>query len=146
MLVLLHIFWSSVIRYILIYELYSFMTNWYFHPYEVFFLIVGVQSLSRVWTRCNNTPDFPVLHYLPEFAQIHVHCVGDAIQPSHPLLPSSPFTFNPSQHPMSRHPILPMSWHFVTGGQSIGPSASASVIPLTCQAWFSLGLTGLISL
>ena len=36
-----------------------------------------------------STPGFPVLHYLPEFAQIHVHWVGDAIQPSvlcHPLL------------------------------------------------------------
>jgi len=35
-------------------------------------------------------PGFPVFHYLPEFAQTHVHWVGDAIQPSHPLLPSSP--------------------------------------------------------
>ena len=33
-----------------------------------------------------STPGFPVLHYLPEFAQVHVHWVGDAIQPSHPLL------------------------------------------------------------
>ena len=33
------------------------------------------------------TPGFPVLHYLPEFAQTPVHLVGDAIQPSHPLLP-----------------------------------------------------------
>ena len=32
-------------------------------------------------------PDFPVLPYLPEFAQIHVHWVSDAIQPSHPLPP-----------------------------------------------------------
>ena len=42
---------------------------------------------------------FPVLHYLPEFAQTHVHWVSDAIQPSHPLPSSSAFTFNPSQHP-----------------------------------------------
>ena len=33
--------------------------------------------------------EFPALHYLPEFAQTHVHWVGDAIQPSHPLSPSS---------------------------------------------------------
>ena len=33
---------------------------------------------------------FPVLRYLPEFAQTQVHWVGDAIQPSHPLLPPSP--------------------------------------------------------
>ena len=37
-------------------------------------------------------------YYLPVFAQVHVHWVGDAIQPSHPLPPSSPFTFNLSQH------------------------------------------------
>ena len=37
---------------------------------------------------------FLVLHYLPEFAQIHVHRVGDAIQPSCPLSPPSPPAFN----------------------------------------------------
>jgi len=44
-------------------------------------------------------PGFPVLHYLPQFAQIHVHGVDDAIQPSHPLLPCSPPpALNLSQH------------------------------------------------
>ena len=42
-------------------------------------------------------PGFSVHHQLPELAQIHVHRVGDAIQPSHPLSSSSP-TFNLSQH------------------------------------------------
>ena len=37
-----------------------------------------------------STPGFPVLHYLPAFAQTHVYCVNDAIQPSHPLFPPSP--------------------------------------------------------
>ena len=40
---------------------------------------------------------FPVLHHLLEFAQIHVHSVSDSIQPSHPLLPLSPFALNLSQ-------------------------------------------------
>ena len=44
------------------------------------------------------TPGFPVHHKLPEFTQTHVHCVGDAIQPSHPLSSPSPPTFNLSQH------------------------------------------------
>ena len=44
------------------------------------------------------TPDFPVLYYFPEFAQTHVHWVGDAIQPSHPLLPPSPHSLSLSQH------------------------------------------------
>ena len=43
-------------------------------------------------------PGFPVLHYLRGFAQIHVHWIGDAIPPSHPLPPPSPFAFNVSQH------------------------------------------------
>ena len=45
-----------------------------------------------------STPGFPVLHYLLEFAQSHVHCVGDAIQPSHPLSSPSPPALNLSQH------------------------------------------------
>ena len=45
-----------------------------------------------------STPAFPVLHYLWEFAQTHVHWVGDAIQPSRPLLHPSPPAFNLSQH------------------------------------------------
>ena len=44
------------------------------------------------------TPGLPVHHQLPEFTQIHVHWVGDAIQPSHPLSSPSPPTFNLSQH------------------------------------------------
>ena len=43
-------------------------------------------------------PGFPVHHQLPELAQTHVHRVGDAIQPSHPLSSPSPPAFNPSQH------------------------------------------------
>ena len=61
----------------------------------------AVQSLSHVWL-CNpvhcNTSDSPVFHHLLEFAQTHVHSVSDAIQPSHPLLSSSPPALNPSQH------------------------------------------------
>ena len=45
-----------------------------------------------------STPGSSVLHYLPEFAQTHVHRVSDAIQPSHPLLPPSPPACNFSQH------------------------------------------------
>ena len=43
-------------------------------------------------------PGFPVHQKLPEFAQTHAHRVDDAIQPSHPLSPPSPPSFNPSQH------------------------------------------------
>ena len=46
---------------------------------------------------CNTPPGFPVPHHLLEFAPVHVHWIRDAIQPSHPLLPSS-LALNLSQH------------------------------------------------
>ena len=53
-------------------------------------------------TLCNpmnrSTPGLPVHHHLPELTQTHVHRVGDAIQPSHPLSPPSPPAPNRSQH------------------------------------------------
>ena len=53
-------------------------------------------------TFCNpmdcSTSGLPVHHQLPELAQTHVHWVGDAIQPSHLLPPTSPFAFSLSQH------------------------------------------------
>ena len=54
-------------------------------------LLFSRQVMSNsLWPHNCSTPGFPVLHYLPEFAQTHVHWVSDAIQPSHPLLsPSS---------------------------------------------------------
>ena len=45
------------------------------------------------------TPGFPVHYQILKLAQTHVHWVGDAIQPSHPLFPSSPPAFNLSQNP-----------------------------------------------
>ena len=84
---------------------------------------------------------FPVLHYLPEFAQTHVLWVCDAIQPSHLLSPPSP-ALNHSQHPGS----FPVSRFFKSDGQNTGASASATVLPMNIQNWFPLGLTGLISL
>ena len=64
----------------------------------------------------DSLPGFLVLHYLPEFAQIHVHCVSDAIQPSHPLLPPSP-AFNLSQHQVFSNELTlcirwPKYWRF----------------------------------
>ena len=61
----------------------------------------SVQSLSRP-TFCHpmdyRTPGFPVHHQPPELTQTHVHLIGDAIQPSHPLSSPSPPAFNLSQH------------------------------------------------
>ena len=57
------------------------------------------QSCPTLYNPMNcSTPGLPVHHQLPEFAQTHVHRVGDAIQPSHPLSSPSPPAPNPSQH------------------------------------------------
>ena len=56
------------------------------------------QSCLTIWDPMDcSTPGFLVIHHLLELAQTHVHWVGDAVQPSHPLLPPSP-PFNVSQH------------------------------------------------
>ena len=83
-----------------------------------------------------STPGFPVHHQLLELAQTHVYRVGDAIQTSYPLSSPSPPTLNLSQPSGS----FPMSQFFPSGGQSIGVSASASVLPMNIQDWFPLGL------
>ena len=86
--------------------------------------------------------DFPVHHQFPEFTQTHVHRVGDAIQPSHPL--SSPSPPAPKSLPASAS--FPMSQLFAWGGQSTGVSTSVSVLPVNTQDWSSLGWTGWVSL
>ena len=86
-------------------------------------------------------PHFPVLHHLPELAQIHVHWISDAIQPSHPV---TPFSSCPQSFLASGS--FAMNWLFTSGAQSIGTSASASVLQMNIQGWFPLVLTGLISL
>ena len=73
-----------------------------------------------------STPGFPVHYQLLEFTQTHVHWVGDATQPSHPLSSPSPPAFQ--SFPASGS--FPMSQLFASGGQSIGASASASVLPM----------------
>ena len=60
-------------------------------------------SVAKLYpTLCNSrncsTPGFPVHHYFPEFAQTLIQWVGDAIQPSHSLLPPSPLALSPFQH------------------------------------------------
>ena len=87
-------------------------------------------------------PGLPVHHQLLEFTQTHVHRVGEAIQPSHPLSSPSPPAFN--LFPASGS--FQMSQLFAWGGQSIGVSASASVLPINIQDWLPLGWTGWISL
>ena len=85
-----------------------------------------------------STPGFPILHYLLEFAQTHVHWVNDAIQPSYPLSPFSPSAFGLSPKSGS----FPTSQFFTSGVQSIGASALALAVNIELISfridWFDL--------
>ena len=96
-------------------------------------------------TLCNpidcSTPGFPAHHQFPKLAQTHVHQVGDAIQPTHPIIP-----FSSCLQTFPASGSLPVSQFFASGGQTIGVSVSASILPMNIQDRFPLGLTGWISL
>ena len=116
--------------------LYIYITYKYF---------LSVQSVQSRPTPCDpmecSTAGFPVHHQLPELTQTHVHWLGDAIQPSHPL---SSLSSHLQSFPASG--FFHMSQFFTSGGQRIGVSASTSVFPVNTQEWFPLGWTGWISL
>ena len=108
----------------------------------LFFSSVQLLSHVRLCDPMNcSTPGLPVHHQLPEFTQTHIHPVSDTIQPSHPLSSPSPPASNPSQH-RGLFQWVNSAW----GGQSIGVSASASVLPMNTQGWSPLEWTGWISL
>ena len=102
-------------------------------------------------TLCNpmdySTPGFPVLHYLLGFAQTRVHWVNDAIRSSYPVLPSSAFAFNLSQHQglfqwvsFSHHDVGQKYWRF---SFSISPFNEYSGLISFRIDWISLQSKGL---
>ena len=86
------------------------------------------------WTQ-HSIPGFPVLHWFIKFAQTQVHWIGDAIQPSHPL----PSPFPPALN-LSQHQGLFQWVGSLPQVDNIGALASASVLPVNIQDWFSLVL------
>ena len=94
-------------------------------------------------TLCNpmdcSTQGFPVHHQLPQLTQTHVHRVNDAIS-------SSVIPFSSCLQSFPGLGSFPMNQFFSLGGQSIGVSASASVLSMNIQDWFPLGWIGWISL
>ena len=104
-------------------------------------MLVVTQSCP---TLCNpmdrSMPGFPVHHQLLELAQTHVRC-----QWCHPTISSS-VPFFPCLQSSPASGSFPMSQLFVSGGRSIGASASAPVLPMNIQDRFPLGWTDLISL
>ena len=81
----------------------SFYTSGWYCVIKDVVTVCYCRSVTKSYpTLCDSmdcsTPGFPVLHYLPELAQTHVHWVDDAIQSSHPLSPPFSAAFNLSQH------------------------------------------------
>ena len=88
------------------------------------------QSCPTLWDPMDcSTPGFCVRHWLLELAQIHVHRVGDAINLSFSVIP---FSSCLQSFPASGSFL--MSQFFASGGQSIGVSASTSVLPMNIQS------------
>ena len=117
------------------------------HVHHIYACMYQFSSVAQSYlTLCDpmnrSTPGLPVHHQLPEFTQTHVHWVSDSIQPSHPL--PTPFSSCLQSFPPSVSFL--MSRLFVSGGQSIGVSATASVLPINIQDWFPLEGTDWISL
>ena len=83
-----------------------------------------------------STPGFPVLHYLPEFAQTYAHRVDDSIQLSHPLLPNYPPALNLSNYQDLSHSILlflsKFMWCISTSG-NLHMLLHLSILPLIFQ-------------
>ena len=106
----------------------------------------SVQSRSCVLTLCDtmdcSTPGFSVHHQLLELA-------SNSCPVSrwwHPTISSSVVPFSSCLQCFPASGSFQMSQFFTLGGQRIGASASASVLPMNIQDWFPLGLTALISL
>ena len=96
---------------------------------------------DSLWPHALQHVGSSVHYHLPEFTQIHVHWVSDTLYSSHPVTP-----FSSCLQSSLASESFPVSQFFASGGQSIGVSASASVLPMITQDWSPLEWTGLISL
>ena len=88
-----------------------------------------------------STPGFSVLHYLVELAQ-----TSPLSQWCNPVISSSVTHFSSCLQSFPTSGSFPLSQLFTSGGQRIGASALASVLPMNIQGWFPLGNTSLICL
>ena len=86
-----------------------------------------------------SNPGFPVLHYLLELAQTHIHWVGDVIQPSHPLSPASLPALFPSIRVFTSESALCIRWpKYWSFGFSISLSSEYSGLISLRMDWFDL--------
>ena len=118
-----------------------------FHPCFCYFIdvVAVIRSLSHIWlfetpwiVACWASLSFTISWSLPKFMCIELVMSSNLLILCHPLL------LLPSIFAGIR--VFSNDWLFTSGGQNIGASASASVLPMNIQGWFPLGLTGLISL
>ena len=94
---------------------------------------------------CPSPP--PSLLRLMCFESVLTYCqYCDSVYWCHPNILSSFVPFSSCLQSPPASGSFPMSWLFVSGGQTTGASALASALPMNIQGWFPLGLTGLISL
>ena len=102
---------------------------------------VAQSCLTLCDPRDCSMPGFPVHHQLQELAQTHVHRVSGAIQPSHPLLPSSSIAFSLSKHQGLFQRVI--SSH--QAARVLQLQLQHQSLQMNIQGWFLLGLTSLIS-
>ena len=95
---------------------------------------------NSLWPHGLQHTGLPVHHQLPELTQTHVHWVGNAIQPSHPLLSPSPPAFNLSQHQVfSNESVLHIRWPLYRSFSfSISPSNEHSGLISFRMDWLDL--------
>ena len=88
--------WTELILH---FSLWSILSRFFYKMWKSCCCCSATQSCQTLCDPLDcSTLGVPVIHHLPELAQTHVHWVGDATQPSHPLLSPSPPDFNLSQH------------------------------------------------
>ena len=125
-------FWHAFLRWLVMLNIFSYA----YWPLIYHLCCCSYSVTKPCPTLCDpmdwSMPGSPVLHYLPEFAQIHVLWVSDAIQPSHPL-PALLLCLQ--SFPVSESFL--MSWLFASGGQSIATSASALPVNFNKYAKYS---------
>ena len=107
---------------------------------------IVVQSLSPVqffmtpWTEAHQAS----LCFTISLSLLKLMSIESMMPPKHLILCRPPFP--PCLQSFSESGSFPVGWLLASGGQGIGASASASVLPMNIQGWFHLGLTGWISL
>ena len=101
--------------------------------FSIFLIICCCSVAKSCPTLCHpmdcSPPGSSVLHYFMSIESVMLSNLSSSVAPS-------PFAFN-----LSQNQSFPMSGLFASGGQRIGASASASVLPMDIQGWFPLGLT-----